>query len=152
LEQAGWEVEGALVKRRILIADDEARVLLILRDSLQRLDNDMDIVTVQNGLQALDEVREGFFDLVITDLRMPGMGGVELTRSIRALRPETTVIWITAYGCYNVNDECSEMEVYRCLDKPLEIGEIRRVVREALKSLESLDEIEKESNGNAIGR
>jgi len=120
-------------KKRILIADDEARVRLIMHDSLQKMGNDYEIIAVSNGLDALHLVEQGRFDLVITDLRMPGMNGVELTRSIGETRPGTRVIWMTAYGCSKTATERARLEVYRCLDKPIEIAEIRRVVREALE-------------------
>lgn len=120
--------------RRILIADDEARVLLILRDSLKKLGHE--IVTAQNGREALRMALEQPVDLVITDLRMPGMGGVDLARTIKASKPDTSFIWITAYGCHNVADECARLGILACLDKPLEIGEIRRTVREALQGLD----------------
>ena len=121
--------------KRILIIDDEARVLLILHDTLKRLGNGFEIVTAQSSFEALKRIREEIFDLVITDLRMPGMDGIELTRVLKAICPTTTVIWITAYGCHNVSDDSSELGVFRCLDKPLEIKQIRQVAIEALVDL-----------------
>jgi CheY-like chemotaxis protein len=137
-------LEDDVVKRRILIADDEARVLLILHDSLKKLGDAYEITTAHNGRDALQLARAGHFDLVITDLRMPGLGGVELARRVKAARPDTQFIWITAYGCHNVAEDCARLGILACLDKPLEIGEIRRRVQEALRSL---DEQAPEGNG-----
>lgn len=122
------------MKRRILIVDDEARVLLILAEALKRLGNGYEIVTASGGAEALAAARQQSFDLLITDLKMSGMGGTELTRSVRELCPDTAVIWITAYGCHNVAREFADLGVYCCLDKPLEIGVIRQAARDALRA------------------
>lgn len=128
--------EDIVVKRRILIADDEARVLLILHESLKKLGNEYEITTAHNGQEALALALADRFDLVITDLRMPGMGGIELAEAIQASEPDTKFIWITAYGCHNVAEECLRLGILTCLDKPLEIREIRRTVKLALGRLE----------------
>jgi CheY-like chemotaxis protein len=122
------------VKRRILVVDDEARVLLILAEALKRLGNGYEIVTSASGADALEKARQQAFDLVITDLKMSKMGGQELTRNIKELSPDTAVIWITAYGCHNVSKEFARLGVYCCLDKPLEIAVIRRAAVDALRS------------------
>lgn len=134
-EQAeiGHRLENGTVKKRILIADDEARVRLIMHDSLQKSGEQYEIVTVSNGLEALSMVQEQKFDLVIADVRMPGMNGIDLTRALVTIRPDTRVIWVTAYGCQKAVMAGMELNVYRCLDKPIEISEIRHIVREALE-------------------
>lgn len=118
--------------QRILIVDDEARVLLILHDTLQRLGSSFDIVTAQSSIEALRIARREAFDLVITDLRMPGMDGVELTQALKSMYPDIRVVWITAYGCHKTARESAKLGVFRCLDKPLEIKQIRQVAQEAL--------------------
>jgi DNA-binding NtrC family response regulator len=120
------------MKKRILIVDDEARVLLILHDTIQRLGASFEVVTAQSSSEALKKARREAFDLVITDLRMPGMDGVELTRALIATHPEIRVVWITAYGCHKASQESAQLGVFRCLDKPLEIKQIRQVAQDAL--------------------
>jgi DNA-binding NtrC family response regulator len=120
--------------KRILVVDDDERVLFVFHDTLVRLGAEYEIVTARSGRQALDKARELPFDLVITDLRMPDVGGVELTEAIRASNSTTVVIWMTAYGCHRFSTEAARLAVYRCLDKPLEVGEIRRIVWQALKT------------------
>ena len=118
--------------KRILVVDDEARVLLILHDTLQRLGSGFEVVTAQSSSEALKIARRETFDLVITDLRMPGMDGVELTQALRNMQPDIKVVWVTAYGCHKTFDESVRLGVFRCLDKPLEIKQIRQVAQEAL--------------------
>ena len=119
---------------RILIADDDPRVLLILRTTLERMKNGYSIVAARDGAEALQKVATQPFDLVITDVRMPGIDGIELVEAIRASKLNTAVIWITAYGCNRLQAERDRLDVYRCLDKPLRIGEIRQAALEALET------------------
>jgi len=118
--------------RRILVVDDDPMVLFVFHDTLRALGDAYEIVTTQSGLNALDEVKEEPFDLVITDLNMPDLNGVELTEAIRQTSPDTAVVWITAYGCHSVPTDAARLEIHRCCDKPLEVDEILQVAREAL--------------------
>jgi DNA-binding NtrC family response regulator len=122
-----------LKQQRILIVDDDPRVLFILRTTLERIEDEYQIQVAHGGREALGKVEEEPFDLVITDVRMPGIDGIELVKAIRALKLNTAVIWITAYGCYRLQEEGKQLSVYCCLDKPLRIGEIRKAAQEALR-------------------
>ncbi len=119
-------------RKRILLVDDEEPVLFVLSEGLAMLGEEYEIVTAGGGHEALDKMEEMSFDLVITDIRMPDIDGLQFTEIIKALNPAAVVIWITAYDCYKMRGDADRLGVYRCLDKPLEIEEIRRTVREAL--------------------
>jgi DNA-binding NtrC family response regulator len=119
--------------KRILVVDDEDRVLMVLREGLAMLGEGYEIATAQNGLEALGKVKERAFDVLITDLRMAGMDGEALTEAVRAWNPSVRVIWITAYNCHEVRAEAERLSVYRCLDKPVDIEEIRAVVLQVLE-------------------
>jgi DNA-binding NtrC family response regulator len=130
--QKAWETMSAL--KRILVVDDEESVLFVLYNGLLRLDDgyDVEVDTARDGREALEKLRETPFDLMITDLRFPGMDGIELTEAARELDPDIAVIWVTAYDCHKTSRDAERLGVYRCLDKPLEIDEIRSIAREAL--------------------
>ena len=119
-------------RKRILVVDDEPAVLFVLHDTLLGLGSDYEIVAADSGTDALDRAKRRPFDLVITDLSMPDLGGIELTEAIKAQRPDTPVIWITAYGSYNVYADAERLKVFSCKDKPLEISEILELARAAL--------------------
>lgn len=127
------------VRKRILIVDDDEQVLFVLDRILSRKDNKYEITAARNGREALKNAMATRFDLLITDLRMPDMGGVALTEAVTALNAGTVVIWMTAYGCNLSRADAKRLGIYRCLDKPVEIDEIRQVVRGALEGAKSGD-------------
>lgn len=120
------------VPKRILIVDDDPMVLFVFRDTLKDLGDAYEIVATQSGLKAMNEVKERPFDLVITDLNMPDLNGVELSEAIRQTSPDTAVVWITAYGCQSLSTDAARLKIHRCYDKPLEVDEILQVARDAL--------------------
>lgn len=128
-------------RKRILIIDDEVNVLFVMHDALAKLGDEYEIVTSQGGHEALRKAMEMPFDLIITDVRMQDMDGVQLTRAIKTLNPGTVVVWMTAYGYHNLNTTAARLAVYRCLDKPVEVAEIRRITREALKCIGGQDPV-----------
>ncbi|MGC8874250.1 MAG: response regulator [Chloroflexia bacterium] len=120
--------------KRILIVDDEENVRFTLGDTLSRLGPEVEIVEARSGEEAMARIRETPFALILTDLRMPGMSGLELIQAVVEACPGTTVILLSAYGDGAVRAEAARLGVYRCLDKPLDTAEIRQVVRQALES------------------
>ena len=119
---------------RILIVDDRDLVLFVMERALEKLDLDCELVVVKSGQEALEAIQIQAFDLIITDLKMPDMDGVELTEEIRAAGNDAIVVWITAYGCEGFRREAERLNVFRCVEKPLEVKLIRRMAREALES------------------
>jgi len=119
--------------RRTLVVDDDAAVLFVLHDILAKLGQRYETVTCSNGSDALLEFEKAPFDLVVTDLCMPGMDGIELTQMIQNLAPGTDVIWLTAHGSTDAEREAKRLRVCRCLAKPVEPDEILRVVRQTLE-------------------
>jgi CheY-like chemotaxis protein len=118
------------------VVDDDPTVLLILRGTLERMTNSPQIVVARDGTEALAKVQNGSFDLVITDVRMPGIDGIQLVKAIRALKVDTAVIWITAYGCHGLHAAGERLGVYRCLDKPFSISQIRQATLEVLETIQ----------------
>ncbi len=120
--------------KRILLVDDEETVLFVIRESLEKLGLEADIIAVTSGREALSKVEKYAFDLVITDLKMPEVNGFQLTEGIRALSPETPIIWMTAFGNQYVQEKAQAMNVRHFLSKPLDITDIRKIAREAIES------------------
>jgi two-component system response regulator FlrC len=102
---------------RILVADDEPGIREFLSDALE-LDGH-DVVTAEDGTAAAALVDREGFDLVITDLKMPGMDGMDLLRKIRSEQPETEVIMLTAHGTVNNAVEAMKLGAFDYLNKPI---------------------------------
>ena len=121
--------------KSILIVDDDPNVLFVLRTSLERVIRGVKTITAGGGREALEKFKHEPIDLLITDIRMPDITGVQLTEAIRENNDRTKIIWITAYGCHNIPSNVADLKVFRCLDKPIRIGEIRQAALEALNLL-----------------
>jgi DNA-binding NtrC family response regulator len=125
------------MKRTILIVDDEPGQRQFLSGSLSR---EYDTVTAANGQEAAQLLAHRSFSLVITDERMPGMGGIELIRWMRENSPETPVIVLTAYGSVETAVEAIKLGAEEYLTKPLKSPEeLRIVVDRVLRSRAMLD-------------
>ena len=88
---------------------------------------------VNSGAEALEELKRHHYNLMITDLRMPKMDGLELLRRVRQLSPETKTILVTAYGTSEVWEEARRLDISRSLAKPTRITDLLQAVRQALK-------------------
>src|SRR5687768_3073370 len=116
---------------RILIADDEESIRFLLREVMRREGYDVQIT--DNGERAVQLVRENNFDLVILDVRMPGMDGIQALKEMRHIRPNLVVLMITAHGTTEVAVEAMREGAYDYFNKPFELEEMRIVVRRALE-------------------
>lgn len=120
------------ISRTILVVDDEEQVLYVWRCALQKLNGRLRIETAQSGPEALDILAKRKIDLVITDFRMPDMNGDELTQLIRSREPGMKIIWITAYRTPAIDARARELSVPLCLDKPISVKQIRRMMEKEL--------------------
>ena len=119
-------------RKKILVVDDDDRVRFVLSGALESLGDDYHIVAASNSKEALDKAEETRFDLLITDLRLPRTDGLALTSAFAKISPDTKIIWITAYGCHRFSENAKRMAICQCLDKPLEIHELREAALDAL--------------------
>ena len=103
--------------QRILVVDDELDMLMLLRMIIE--DNtDYEVETTNNPSEALKMVTKNDYDLVITDLKMPGMDGLELCDEVREIDPDLPLIIITAYGSLETADEAMKKGVADFITKP----------------------------------
>lgn len=108
--------------RRVLVADDEARV----RELLERIIGvaDYEVESVPDGVAAVARLREAPFDLVVTDLRMPGMGGLELAREAKRLWPAIKIVVITGYPSQSSAIDAINIGVDGYLTKPFRAADL----------------------------
>ncbi|MDD5030241.1 MAG: response regulator [Rhodoferax sp.] len=104
--------------RKVLVVDDDPVVGKSFNRVLSR-DKGYVVVTAQNAAEALERIREQEYDVVFTDIKMPGMDGVELTERVKASRPWTPVVIITGYGTTANETRAKAVGVSDFMRKPL---------------------------------
>ena len=135
---------------RILVADDEPGIREFVSDALE-LDSH-DCVQAPDGRAAAKLLEERGFDLVITDLKMPGMDGMALLRKIRAEQPEVEVIVMTAHGNVDNAVEAMKLGAFEFLQKPLSgPDELRLLVSRALERRGLKDRVDGAEHALAAG-
>lgn len=119
-------------KYRILVVDDEPNVAFFFQQHLQLVDESYVATAVNSGAEALVELKKQPYDLLITDLRMPKMNGLELLQHVRQISPKTKTILVTAYGSDDVWERARQLDISRGLSKPVKINELLATVKELL--------------------
>jgi putative nucleotidyltransferase with HDIG domain len=116
---------------KILIADDEALIREILTRKLG--ESGYETHTAENGFEALEKMRAGNFDLLLSDVMMPGMDGLALLRKVRVQYPDTAVVMITALSGVDSAIEALKVGAYDYIIKPFNLEEIALSVRNAVE-------------------
>lgn len=116
--------------QRILVVDDEKNIRLTLGQTLEVVGYQVE--TAVNGEDALKQLAVGVFDLILLDLRMPGMDGIEVLKQIVEQRPETRVIVVTAHGTVDTAVEAMKIGAVDFIQKPFAPQEIRSLVAQVL--------------------
>jgi DNA-binding NtrC family response regulator len=117
---------------KILAVDDEPDMLKLLSMIIKEK-TPYEIVTTNNPLEALEIVRQGGFDIVIADLKMPGLDGVELLEAIRGINEDTPVIIITAYSSTESAAETMHKGAFDFITKPFRKEQILYTIDRAFK-------------------
>jgi CheY-like chemotaxis protein len=126
-------IPGVMDKRKnILVVDDDEQILIVWRGALGGHAEHWHVETAQSGHEALEKIGTTVFDLIVTDLRMPGMDGCDLTVAVRHLMGDVPVIWITAYPQPGALAKAETLAVRRFLNKPMGVAQIRQVVAQVL--------------------
>jgi DNA-binding response OmpR family regulator len=121
-------------KKRILVVEDDAEMRSLLKDFFT--EEGFEIDSVSNGSEAFRILVRELFDLVITDIRMPGLTGLDIIPGIKKLQPEAPIIVITAFGSEEVHRRAIERGATAYLEKPLRFHELRTMIREIISSKE----------------
>ncbi|HNR38746.1 MAG TPA: response regulator [Acidobacteriota bacterium] len=120
-----------LKKVRILIVDDDPDVCEYLQKFLSK--DGYDVTTVANPAQVLDELKNKPYQIIILDLKMPGMSGEELLRRIRAIDSDICIIIYTGYPTVDSAVDTMKQQVFDYIKKPFNIDDFRAVIRKAIE-------------------
>ncbi len=118
-------------KFEILIIDDEKIQLEMLRGFLVK--QGYGVETGENGNEGLEKFRTGSFDFVLTDLRMPGMDGLQLLKEVKRLNPEAVLVVLTAFGTVGTAVAAMKEGAYDYLTKPIDLEELLLLIKRAEK-------------------
>jgi two-component system response regulator PilR (NtrC family) len=116
---------------KILVVDDEQSLREVLSIMLKRAG--YAVTSVSDGEEAIEQVQKEIFDLVITDLRMPKVDGMEVLRAVKSASPETVVLIITAFATADSAVEAMKQGAYDYLTKPFQVDEVQLIIRNALE-------------------
>lgn len=126
-------------QRRILVVDDDESLRRVTQVQLEQ--SGYEVAAAADGNEALAVLERFPADMVITDLKMPGMSGLDLLKRIRAETPEIVVIMVTAFGTIENAVEAMRAGAYDYITKPVQIEELRMTVSRALEHLDLQEEV-----------
>jgi len=115
----------------ILVVDDDAQVADLVVDYLNRMG--YDAVAAYGGNDGLNRFRDGDFQMVITDMKMPDMNGVELLEAVKAIKSDIIVIIITAYSTIDAAVDVIKLGAFDFISKPFDLGALKEIVDRAIE-------------------
>ena len=123
---------------RLLIADDEALERETLKDiAARRFEHEVTIETAENGRKAADTAVLWGADLILMDIEMPGMNGLDAAHAVLEQRPEVKVIFVTAYSLFQYAHEAMHLGACDYLLKPVNPDEVEASIRKAIRQIEA---------------
>ncbi len=122
----------------LLIADDEPNIRRVLEALFTK--EGYNVLTAENGRKAMEFATTQQIDVLISDLIMPDINGVELLQKVKQLHPHCSAVIVTAYGSIKSAVEAMRLGAFNYLTKPFDIDEVRMIVKKALEHRELLGE------------
>lgn len=121
---------------KILIVDDQFGIRILLNEVLQK--EGYETFQAANGVQALQIVEEHHPDLVLLDMKIPGMDGIEILTRMKEIEKDTRVIIMTAYGELDMIQKAKDLGALAHFAKPFDIDDIRHAVKKAVSLNETV--------------
>ena len=128
----------AVEQVRILVVEDEEIVRNLLYDTLSKMG--YKVKTALDGQDAISQIEKEPFEMVITDLKMPGMDGLELLQRIQKINPDICVLIITAYSTVESAVSAMKLGAYDYICKPFELEEMKVIIEKAVERQRLLQE------------
>ena len=110
------------------MVDDQYGIRVLLNEILQK--DGYIVFQAANGVQAIKIVEDEEPDLILLDMKIPGMDGLEILRRIKSTHPDITVVMMTAYGELNLINEAIKLGAATHFSKPFDIDDLRQVIRD----------------------
>jgi len=116
---------------KILIADDEEPIRRVLRIMCKGQGHQVD--TAENGLEAMTLLKQGSYDLVITDLKMIPVSGLELAKFVRSAYPQTRIIMLTAWSISESDVQANKLGINHYFSKPFNRNQMIQAINDCLR-------------------
>jgi excisionase family DNA binding protein len=126
---------GVTTGKSVLIVDDEA----VIRDFFSRLLSNHTILVAASGEEAIEIVKKSRPDLILLDIRMPGIDGIETLKRIKEIDKTIPVIMLSAYGTLETNMKAAKLGAYTSMAKPFDTKDMESVINNALLSEQNSD-------------
>ncbi len=117
-----------------MIVDDEIYFATNTADLLRADNPDLDVMAVYNPVEALKQLEQATYDIIVTDVRMPKMSGIEFIQTIKQQWPQTAVIVMTAYGAQQTMEKAFQIGTLFYIEKPFRIEKLEALLAIAGKS------------------
>ena len=130
-----------MARERILVVDDEYLIRWSLQQELGK--DGYDVSVAEDGEEALRVFREGAPDLVLLDVQLPGIGGLEVLERVKAAEPDVVVIMITAYGMVDTAVAAMKAGAYDYLNKPFNLEAVKLSIRKGLEARHLRGEVQR---------
>ncbi len=128
-----------MLRGKILVVDDEKFIIKSLKQHLEK--EGCEVVTAESGEEGLEMYKSEAPDIVLLDLNMPGMGGIETLKAIRKLNSDAIVTIITAYGDIETAVSAIKMGAYDFVEKPFELNRISVLIKKAMETVQLKREV-----------
>jgi two-component system response regulator AtoC len=129
-----------MAQKTILVADDDASIRSLLQQLL--VDEGYSVLEAATGTEVVQQVGQASPDLVIMDVRMPELDGIEALQKVKSLSPKTSVLIMTAFGSSNFAIKAMELGAFDYITKPFELDKISHTVRRAFDYQDLAQEVE----------
>ncbi len=120
-------------KGKILLIEDEAVVRESVRDWL--VDDGYDVECAESGEEALERIKKEDFGVLVLDLRLPGVDGLQVFEEAKKLKPETKGVMITAYPSIETRDRARRLGLLDYLPKPFKVEDLEKTIKDALQEV-----------------
>ena len=113
---------------KVMIVDDEIYFATNIAKLLRANDETMDVLAVYSPIEALKLLDHTFYDIIVTDVRMPKMSGIEFIEAIKKKWPETSIVVMTAYGAQDVMENAFNTGTLFYIEKPFRIEKLEALL------------------------
>lgn len=128
------------MKKKALVIDDDLATLDLMRFQLES--ENFEVETAANGIKGLEYVEEDEFDIILTDLNMPNINGIEFVKKCKEIAPETQIIMITGEGSATKAVEATKAGAFYYVEKPVDLEELMVLIEKAIELKKQKEEIE----------